>query len=257
MYQNNMPIFKKHTILKASVLQSSFLENKMFMQKLYQGYSDGIVSGSHINVTGERLEIESGVVYYQGHLYVMEDSVEIPYKPNANQQYLYLRFWEKKQDEFYEYYHTEFVLTTQKTTRANEMLFTSFLLKEGAVLRQDYQSLEDFTTIHNTLNIIDTPYASLGKPAFSPVITEFIGKQILQVYSIQPLDAAFAIECLKGQPVRYELIESYLERRLGVNVDTTWERNKVFSLLCGAMKEIKKEEQNKTPERRQRRMILD
>lgn len=248
MFYQILPQFKRHSILRAEVLTDGFEQNKKLSECMYAGYADGIVEGVQVNISENIIGIEPGVVLHDGKLYYQEETQYLPCEPKEEVQYVYLRFWEEQQKENEVLYYGEILLTAIPSERANDMELGRFLLKEGAFLRKDYQSLEDFKTEHNTLHICHVPYAGRGEACFSPEITRYYGKELMKQKEIGGIDAAFAMECLRGDAIPMELVRCYLTKRLERNIEEAAIGEQLLDYFIEALQKGKAEA-NKPKER--------
>lgn len=260
MFVQVLPQFKRHSILRAEVLTDGFEQSKKLSECMYAGYADGIIEGVPITPDENVIGVGPGVVLHDGRLYYQEATQYLKCEPKEEVQYLYLRFWEEQQKENEALYYGELLLTTVPSERANDMELGRFLLKEGAVLRNDYQSLEDFKTEHNTLQIGNVPYAGRGEACVSPEITRYYGRELLKQEGLLSLDAAFAMECLRGDAVPMEMVKCYLTARLGRSLEEMMNRERVLDYFIEALQkgkaEAKKPKERAEVPRSPRRTLL-
>lgn len=214
MFQRTVPIFRSHTVLKAAALSEGMNEASGLIEQIYQGYSDGIITGADIIIEGKDLIIKPGIIKYNKVLYQMKEEERIPYQADGKTSILWLQFLESQEREDKIQWNTSIYLTEKTENRNNDMELCRFTLKEGAVLRQDYKNFHDMATEHNTLNIIEAPYAGIGEHTVSPIITEMYGNTLAGMNSKDPLDMAFMLECLKGVPVARKILLTYIRRKL-------------------------------------------
>lgn len=261
MFQNVLPYFKRHSVLRAEVLTNGFVQNQKLNESLYAGYTDGIVEGAKVDIEDNVIVISPGVIKQDGMLYYSDKKEYITCEPSESVQYLYIRFWEEQQEENEIWHFAEAILTTEKSDRASDMELGRFLLKDGAQLRKDYVSLEDFKTEHNTFQILYAPYAGRFEKSISPEITRFYGKELLKIKKLEPMDAAFAMECLRGETIAMEQIVSYAENRLERKIDVSWSGVQGLDLFIELLNKAKESAQSQNERvdavRRPRRMMLD
>lgn len=261
MFQNVLPYFKRHSVLRAEVLTNGFVQNQKLNESFYAGFTDGIVEGARVDIDDNVIVLSPGVIKQDGMLYYSDKKEYITCEPNESIQYVYIRFWEEQQEENEIWHYAEPILTTEKSERASDMELGRFLLKEGAQLRKDYVSLEDFKTEHNTFQVLYAPYAGRNVTSISPEITRFYGKEVLKIKKLEPVDAAFAMECLRGETLNLEQIVCYAENRLERKLDISWSSVQgldVFIELLNKAKEWAHAQNERVDSvRRPRRMMLD
>lgn len=130
-------------------------------------------------------------------------------------QYLRLRFLEKKTLLDEEQWETQFVLDGNSVNEECELELCRFMLNAGAVLRTEYTDLRDYATVHNTINILETKYSARHVATFSPAFLLDFARR-MQGYKLTNVeDVVFVAECIKEEPIKREIIESYISRRLG------------------------------------------
>ena len=217
MFHNNYPRFAAGVVLKAEMLENMSLYQRNMLGILYGDYSDGIVAGAGLKVAdGTVISISPGIIRYGGMLYHMYEETKIEAYPSGSTQYLKIRFQEQidRLDEVC--LESEIFIEECPPEEQNEMELCRFVLNEGAVLRDTYRDLKDYSTIHDTINIIETPYSAIGAPTFSPGFLLEFAREALKYSSTNPHDISFIWDCLKEKPIKRELIEGYLCIRLGI-----------------------------------------
>ncbi|BCJ93040.1 hypothetical protein acsn021_06090 [Anaerocolumna cellulosilytica] len=219
MFAEQFPIFEKDKILKADMLTElkDYPKNMFWLQ--YQDYSDGILCGARVIVTGKELTITPGVIKFKEKLFHMEAEVKVPYTASGTEHILKVRFLEDEIKNDFIICRTELVLEEGTRLEVDEAELCRFTLKDGALLRQDYQDLADFATLHNTVNIIHVKYAGIKEETLSPEITAYFGKELLGLSPDNPYDISFALLCLQEKQMERGAIKAYLMARLNVRED--------------------------------------
>lgn len=215
MFINNYPKFERDIILKAEMLENIKQYPRDMFHLFYQDYSDGIICGARILIEeGRTLVITPGIIKYQGVLYHLRKQEKVVSEPLGVEQILVVRFLDREEHVNDILYPTETILKQDNKPAENELELCRFILKEGAVLRKDYQDLRDMATLHNTINIIEVPYAGKDAATLSPEITYCFGSEMLKYRLSDPYDAAFVMECMQKNVMQRELIEQYVHYRV-------------------------------------------
>lgn len=187
----------------------------MITDLYYEAYSDGIISGAHIEVEENTLVITKGIVKHQGRVYMLPSDYSIPYQATGQETLIKIRFQEENQQDDFTSYATEIMLDKGVQVAENELELGRFKLKSGARLRSVYEDFLDFATEYNTVNYIHCPYAGFQTSTFHPFPLRQFAKELLNSESSNAYDIAFAMQCLNQDRMQREVILHYLANRLG------------------------------------------
>ncbi len=259
MFQNNYPVFAKGVVLKAAMLENISLYQRNMFDMVYGDYSDGIITGVKIGIqNGTTITISPGIVKHEDMLYHMYEEAQVVAYPAAETQYLRIRFYEKKEKSDEVQWESEIVLDTEETNEITEIELCRFVLNNGAVLRNSYTDLRDYSTMHNTVNIIETPYAARNQSTFSPKFLLEFGYELLKYNLTNAYDISFAMECIKGQPIAREVIEIYIGKRLETAIKSLTNQE-IYKSLLSALDKAKRGENGtgRSSGMGVRRMIVD
>lgn len=215
MFQGTYPVFLPKQVLKAEMLSCMEEYPRQMFQILFREYSDGILFGCHVRVEDMELVVEPGIIKWKESLYWMNQEERILYTATGREQYLKVRFLAENNSKDMVKRLTELVLE-EDTGKHNELELCRFLLKKGAMLRQNYQDFKDCSTFHNTVNLLYGSYAGKEKNTFAPEITIYYGTELLQCELTNPYDISFGMMCIQEERVQRKLIERYIEKRLGM-----------------------------------------
>lgn len=218
MFNNLYPKFSRGRILKTEMLDLLRDYPRDFIDLYYRDYGDGIIAGAEIKVQSERLIVSPGIVLYQGRIYMMKESVSLDYGVTNREAAVKIRFLEEDSGSDLITYCTAIVLEEQTGAVVPELELGRFKLKEGARLRQDYQSFSDMATEYNTLNILNVPYAAPGKSTLSPAILQSFASSMLQSGSDDPRDFYFAMMCLNEGVLARDAIQHYIAARMDADI---------------------------------------
>lgn len=238
MFTELFPIFEKDKILKADMLTElkEYPKNMFWLQ--FQDYADGILSGTRVKVNVQELTITPGVIKYRGKLFHMEKEVKVPYSATGTEHILKLHFLEEELKNDFTICRTEVVLEEGSGIEVDELELCRFTLKNGAFLRQDYQDLADFATLHNTINIIHVKYAGIRENTLSPEITSYFGKEMLSLNPDNPYDVSFALHCLQEKIMERVAIKAYLMAKLNVREDVLSTNEQLHRYLTRALDHV-------------------
>lgn len=254
MLVNRSPRFEKGRILKTEMLESLRDYPRRFLDIRYEEYSDGIIAGMKVSVEHDHLMIGRGIVKHDGYLYLLEQAYELPYAAANGLSILKVRFHAQQAQHDFVTREAEIILADgdegvdeevgrsqswdhgrvldhvnipspqrpgRSMTLANEIELGRFKLKEGAVLRSDYQDFADMATEFNTWSAIRAPYAAWQKSTLRPEITSCFATELLRCRSAETLDMSFALLCLNSERVQREALLQYLGSRSGEYRDYT------------------------------------
>lgn len=232
MFEKRYPVFLENEILKADMLTTLADNMVEYMEQYFGDYSDGILSGLVLNINKSgKLELGKGLIKFKGNIYRLIAPVTLPLTADGNLKLIKLRFGELVKEEDFMVSDSECFFDTEEKLQDNEVELGRFTLKEGASLRQDYQNLKDFATIHNTINRIHVLYSDVNHSTISPDFTTYFGLNMLE-YDIQdPWDVAFAMKCVSRKPVSKELICKYVNRKLRKRLDVSCSNYDMYQAL--------------------------
>lgn len=268
MFQANEPIFRKHSILKAQMLEEGISKSTEILRLLYQDYADGILCGTQINVDSNYLIVKPGAILYEGHIYYMKKEAFVPYEANNKLMFLKISFLETYTEGDFIIRNTDIYLTSDEEERSNEMELCRFIAEKGAILRNNYGSFKDFGAEYNTINILSVPYAAKLNSSISPQITKMFGKEMLELNLTESLDVAFAIECMKGETIQKDMLTTYISKKMGLDEKNRHSNMKnelatqeftnrdIYKYLLQIVDKVKIGEQNEETRRQMRKIII-
>lgn len=214
MFKHIKPLFERKRLLKIEMLEGIRDFSRDMLQILYRNYSDGILSGCRIETKGDCLRIHSGILYYNGILYIMKEAYEIPYMATGQLQYLKVRFLEEIEGVDKKEFLTQIYLDDVPPQASYELELARFKLHPGARLRDTYTDFFDFNTEFDTLIKIYVPYASPVAGSVSPEILRAYAEALMKYPVKNPWDDAFCLSCMqRAGTMGYEAVKSYLNAR--------------------------------------------
>ncbi|MCE5285300.1 MAG: hypothetical protein LLG02_05590 [Pelosinus sp.] len=216
MFINKYPIFSAGRVLKHEMLSLLRDYPRDYADILYRDYSDGILAGCKLIINSDNISVEPGMVRYQGKIYMMNESVHVPYTATGQDAIVKIYFKKEKTSGDFILGSGDVILQPGLKLAENELELCRFKLKAGARLRDDYQNFADLATEYDTVNIINVRHAAPYEPTLSPLITRRFASEALENKAMQPFDYAFVSQCAAGEPVARLLITAYTSARLGI-----------------------------------------
>lgn len=214
MAEVRCPVFARGRILKIPMLEDLRDFPRDMLDCFCETLSDGIVSGLSPVVEKDRITFSKGVLKYQGTVYLVRDLTAIRYGETDTDVAIKIVFGDETRGADYKTQKFDFLIGDAGRTGKNEVELGRFRLKKGAYLRSDYQDLEDFTTLYNTINVVNVLYAGYGRPTLSHLILKYFAKAALDCNPPGHWDVSFCMTCLNNARVERETIMQYLRYRL-------------------------------------------
>lgn len=219
MFRREDVKFRSHTVLKADMLSLSCKAPMEYLELQYSGWADGVLCGAQIIVGDNELTVQPGIILYQGNLFRMTESTQIPYEANGRNMKLQLHFGECRETEAGKFYEADLSITEETERRAGDMELVRFCLQEGAKLRDQFKNFEDIGTQFNTLNYIHAECAGYKEPALSLVVLSEYVKEASKCAGTDAVDFAFFMECYRGQNVSRASVRLYLQQKLQKRIE--------------------------------------
>lgn len=216
MFQYEYPQFEKKRILRTEMLDKLRDYPKNFLDLSFQEFGDGVVNGCAITWDDGRLTISSGIIYWKGKLYLLEQPFIMECKAEDKFRYLKIQFLAEVREAGRIMGNTRVFLEDKKPDPACEMELCRFRLQEGARLRDSHESLHDYSTEYDTINLIHQPYAVTGGSTLNPKIIRQFSKEMLRSQSTDPYDISFSMNAMANYGlVSVDCLREYLSARLG------------------------------------------
>lgn len=237
MNEQRYPLLEDMQVLRTAALCS--IRDRAFgsMGLYYWGFSDGIASGCSLMTSQSTITVQPGLVRYGGFTYFMVEKMQIHYEPTDEYCMLKLKFGLPEESESFLRRTVRLELSNDMVLGDDEMELCRFKLKAGAVLRTKYVDFFDRVTEFDTINYINSPYASVGRSTLHPDITWAFAREAVQ-YRLEPLDQSFCMEALKHSAMSYDQIEFYLLYRLKLE-PKEWDNMGFYQGLCDVLNELK------------------
>ncbi len=214
MFHYEYPEFKNKQLLKASMLEQLRDYPKHMIELLFQGYGNGIMSGCELSWNDKGLIVNSGIIYWNGILYFMENPYQIECRSEDLQLYLVVKFAESKKQPDRTFGDTKIYFRKDPVRMQDEMELCRFRLQEGARLRNVYKDFRDYSTEYDTINMIHSPFAAVGSSTISPAILIQFAKEMMETEMTDVFDVGFVMNLLANDGrVSKQLLIQYLTKK--------------------------------------------
>lgn len=254
--ENQYPLFERKQILKKESLKSLRDYSFFQMQLECQQYSDGILEGCDVSVSGDMLVVGKGIVKHDDFLYLITEEVEIPYAAADCWESLKIRFDTESGSHDYIRYGYSIVLDQNLECADNELEVCRFHLRSGARLRTDYTCFEDMRTEYDTVNLLHAAWSGINGPTVSPAITRRFAVSIMEYAEADSMDMMFTFLCLNtSKAVSRKAVECYISKRLKTGRENM-DNEAIFTGLLKILNMVEKGEHYEETEKKPRRRLL-
>lgn len=219
----------------------------------YQEYGHGILRGCDIEIQGNDLVVEPGIIKYGQFICLMMDEERIHIEPAEQIQYLKIQILVDRSSPDYILYQIELLLDLSEPQRENEFELCRFNLRSGAQLRGQYTGLKDMETEYDTVNLIH----ALGGKSMFPVITRYFAETVLANENSQQEDRSFAYLSL-SQPgaLPIKVLTAYAGHGAGKATNTITDILDVYKCLCIISDNIQQGKEKDVRDKRERHRII-
>lgn len=258
MFLNKIPFFERGRILKLEMLENLRDFPRDFINTMYQDFCNGILTGCEIEANSDYIIVKPGMVCYNHIIYILKECIKVPYTSTGSMMLLKIRFLGENRSKDFLSYTTQVFLSQDLVIKQDEMELCRFKLKEGARLRYDYISLEDFETEYDTINRIHVPFAARYKSTLMPELIKYFSKQAIEYGQNNPLDSSFCINALQNDgKVSREVLIAYINSKLQVD-STEYTNQMLYEALVNILNSIKLGQSSYDNKgKRGRRILLD
>ena len=215
MFMNEYPIFLRKHLLKIEMLENLRDYPRDLAEVYYKNYSNGILSGCELEVSGQYLVLHPGIMIFNHQVYVLKEEERVPYQAEDCNVYLKIKFMDAYKDLEKTSYMSQVVLDTEEPNQKEEIELCRFRLQKGNKLRNEYVDFEDFSTTYDTLNQIYAPYSGEGESTVWPYLLHSYAKEAMKYRMPEAMDMAFCMSILRDdKAVPRRMLETYLNARL-------------------------------------------
>lgn len=214
MFKCIEPLYRNNMILTAEMLQEHTDYAYEMVQNAYVDYSDGIISGVEIQITDAYIQVNPGLIKHNKVLYSLNEAIRVPYEHCDVETFLRIRFLDAVERDGSVCYETELIISEDATEFPYEMELGRFIASRGAVLYKQETDFFKLAVPYDNFDIRYVRYAAINEPTISPVVTMLFGKELLAKRTTDVYDVAFAMQCMSGQTIAREVIETYIQLKL-------------------------------------------
>lgn len=257
--KNLYPLFERNRILKKELLWSLRDYSFAHLALEYQEYSDGILQGCKVEVTGKEIVLGTGMIKYGGFLYLLTEEMRVAYEAAQQWEALKLKMSRETYSEDYTAYGADLFLDQELSRREDELEVCRFKLRQGAALRDSYQSFADLETEYDTVNQLYASWAGLRGETLPQTVVRTFAREILNSRESRSEDVHFAYFCLnQSGSVAMDIIRDYISRRLKLKDAIGIDRPALFHAMCDILDENsgRAGSERRMPERR-RQILVD
>jgi len=252
------PLFSSSRILRREMLEAITDYTFKFGELLYEGYSDGILSGCNLTTTADTITVHPGIICYSKKLYLIIEPFSVNYYPTNTTCLLKIKFEDEVRTESLIYREITTELTESQEIINGEIELCRFKLQEGAKLRSDYVDFYDRGTEYDTLNTIHVPYSTKVRSTLHPDILQNYAREALRIPKLSDLDMSFCFLALNAQmPIQREVISAYVRKKLDIK-EENYSNSELFNYLCQVLKKLQTGEmKNSEPEESEWKVFID
>lgn len=238
MFKFEAPVFVHKNILKKDMLEELRDYPLMVSRMMLEDSGDGVLKGTGITWEDSVLKVHSGLILHAGNIYRMEEACELACPPADQLTYVKVRFvtMDFERDRMG---GLGDVYLDDRLPEKGEIELGRFRLQEGARLRCEYESFEDYQTEFDTVNRINMPYVCPGGTGLWPKLLLEFALELLKTGTEDGYDISFAMQALgtKGQ-ISPELVAFYVEKNTGRKV-TDCSNQFIYEKLLHILRERK------------------
>lgn len=216
MFRYEYPVFEHKNLLKKSMLDE-LRDYPLSLSRMYfSTYGDGIMEGCGLSWDKNVLYLKAGLIHYDGNIYRMEEPCPLECPAAGHSVYLKVRFATMDYERGRRGGVGE-ILLNESPPENGEMELGRFRLQEGARLRTEYESFEDYQTEYDTVNRIHVPYVQTGGAGLWPQLLVVYAQELLETGTADVHDVGFAMTLLgNGGNVSPECVRWYVQRASGM-----------------------------------------
>ncbi len=239
MFENKYPLFRSGRLLKIEMLEELRNFPREFFDAQLKGYSNGIISGCHIEVSDNYIKILKGIIKYDDVIYLLKEDSQIEYVCNNTLMALKVKVLPQIEDSDFKINSTEIYLTENLESEVNEIELCRFKLRIGAKLRIKHVDFIDLSTEYDTVNTINAPYAAYGENSLNPEILRRFGRELLECNLSEAWDISFAMTCVQSKDtIQKEIIISYLIYKLNIPMKA-YTNEEIYYYLLDVLKNMR------------------
>ena len=215
MAEIKIPLFESGCVLTREMLEMLKHYPMEFSELSLKDYSDGIVSGCRVSMTGNVVSVESGMIKHMGRLLFIPEGMKAVVLPGNEWHILQFVVGESRREGNFLVCNAQLEITADLQDQGN-IEVCRFRLQGGAQLRNVYQDYNDLNTEFDTVNEIYAKWSGYRKETVSVRVLEEFAKEAMKKGVQNPQDLAMIqqILALGGRSINRESLQFYLATRL-------------------------------------------
>lgn len=254
-----IPVFERGTVLTQEMLESLKGYAVDLGNLSYTDYSDGILSGCRVTMSGNILYVGRGMVMFSGNLYFIPEGMSVMIHPGIHWQILRLQVGNLSRDKNFLIGELQLELVSEQEESENQIEICRFRLQNGAMLRNEYRDFNDLSTEFDTINEIHAQWSGYcDKTIANRILVEF-AREARKRNASNPQDMLFIQQILNlnGKTMNREAILYYLSTRLNRPYQEMTNAE-IYKALCQVLQICRRGTEGRTERNREvRRMIVD
>ena len=256
MYSNQFPFFERGNILKKELLRNLRDYPRNLIDLYFLDYSEGVLTGSDLEIEGQEIVINPGLIKFSNRIYLLTTAQRIKYQPSNQQMIIKIKFSEEEKNSDFKSWKSTLLLEQGVDLAEDELELGRFKLREGAKLRTDYHQFSDFSTEYNTVNIIHVKYSSLEEYTLHPAIINFFATKILNSSTENQLDISFALQALQARRIQRDLLCNYLTKKLKLKQDN-YSNLEIYRYLGQIIRQLSKQQVKNVEVKSDNKILID
>lgn len=216
MAEIKIPIFESGCVLTHDMLEALKNYPLDFSNLSLKNYSDGIVSGCRVSMSGNIVSVESGIVKHSDQLILIPDGMKATAMPGNEWQVLQFVIGDFRKENNFLIGDVNLEINVDAQGHSGNIEICRFRLQNGAHLRNVYQDYNDLNTEFDTVNEIYAKWSGYQKETVSVRVLDEFAKEAMKKGVQLPQDAAMVqqILALGGRSLNRDCIQFYLSTRL-------------------------------------------
>lgn len=256
MFRFESPVFVHKNILKKDMLEELRDYPLIISRMMLEDCGNGVLKGTGITWEDQVLRVHPGLILFGGNIYRMEEECSLMCPPVDQLTYIKVRFvtMDFEKDRIG---GLGDVYIDERPPEDGEVELGRFRLQEGARLRCEYESFEDYQTEFDTVNRIYMPYVCPGGTGLWPKLLMEFAIELMKTGTENIYDVSFATQVMgaKGQ-ISQELVVWYVEKNTEKKV-TDFSNRLFYESLLHILRERKTGNSGFTrPQNNTRQMLL-
>lgn len=258
MIEQKIPLFASGNLLTQEMLDC-IKEYPINASRLNLcGYSDGILCGCEIMTSDRCITVGKGILILEETPFFITEPVTIQYGNTNQPVVLRAVIGEKEVSDYFVTRQMTVELAALEKLREGDIELCRFRLQKGALLRTQYESLQDMETEYDTIQLLYAKWAAQEKSSIAPPVLRQFAKEAMKLHA-NDVDAAMCLQILNlnGRSMQRDALQFYIARRLE-HPFKELTNAEIHRGLCEILQKIKRPGQSISErQRRPSRILVD